>query len=108
MFSELQSQPQHELERNAYNAAFYELGFSWYWDRATYERLMQQATDATDRVRHYLEIHQPHLLRAYDSAFLVSAIEAAKAEQARRGAGAPACASGHVDWGQLSGCQLGV
>jgi hypothetical protein len=28
-----------ELERNAYNAAFYELGLRWHWDSQTYEAL---------------------------------------------------------------------
>ena len=32
-----------ETERNAYNAAFYELGLRWHWDRQTYCDLMGTA-----------------------------------------------------------------
>lgn len=108
MLGETETQLQQELERNAYNAAFHELGFRWYWDRDTHEQLMQRATSATERIRHYLQTHQAHLLRAYDANFLVSAIEAAKVEQARRGAGSGAALSGHFDWAQMAGRELGA
>ena len=109
MFSGLQSQQrQDDLQRDAYNAAFYELGFSWYWDRDTYEELMQRASDASQRIRLYLESRQPHLLRAYDADFLVATIEAAKSQHARRGTAAAFASSAGVDWAQLSGCQVGA
>ena len=28
------------VHRNAYNAAFYELGLGWHWDAATYDQLL--------------------------------------------------------------------
>jgi len=63
-----------EIERNAYNVAFCELGLEWYWDAKTYAEL-RAAAQQTCHVRSYLEAHQPHLLRAYDAEFLVNAIE---------------------------------
>lgn len=66
-----------EIERSAFNAAFYELGLRWHWDDATYERLATNPCDRS-RVRHYLENVQPHLLRAYDADFLTDAILKAK------------------------------
>jgi hypothetical protein len=50
-----------ETERNAYNAAFYELGLRWHWDRETYCQLLRQSQDGPERVCHYLSTHQPHL-----------------------------------------------
>jgi hypothetical protein len=62
-----------EMHREAYNAAFEDLGLSWHWDCATFSAL-----PATDGVRSYIEREQSHLLLAYDVGFLVEAIEAAK------------------------------
>ena len=70
-----------EAHRHAYNAAFEELGLTWYWDAATYARLQAHGRDG---VRVYLETEQSHLLRAYEAGFLVDAIETT---QARRYAG---------------------
>ena len=58
-----------EIERNAYNAAFYELGFRWYWDSDTYQELSARSEHAAERLRHYLETRQAHLLTAYDAEF---------------------------------------
>jgi len=63
-----------EIERNAYNVAFCELGLEWYWDAQTYASLRESSSERC-HVRSYLEAHQPHLLRAYDADFLVNAIE---------------------------------
>ena len=63
-----------DLLRQAYNSAFDELGLAWHWDRATFAWL----PDGPSRVRAYVEREHPHLLRAYDADFLVSAIESAK------------------------------
>lgn len=66
-----------EIERSAFNAAFYELGLRWHWDSDTYEALAANPCERA-RVRHYLETEQSHLLRAYDADFLTEAILAAK------------------------------
>ena len=62
-----------ELERGAFNAAFYELGLHLYCDRGTYHVLAANPSEH-DRVRGYLEREQPHLLRAYDADFLTDAV----------------------------------
>ena len=67
--------PSLELERSAYNAAFYELGLGWHWCPETFESL-QAWGDPRERIRHYMAQQHPHLLRAYDAEFLASAIEA--------------------------------
>ena len=105
--SEIQ-QPQHELERNAYNAAFYELGFRWYWDHDIYEQQLRRWDSPTERIRHYLEDEQPHLLRAYDSGFLVAAIEAAQLRHVARAAAAGSAGPAYFDWAQMSGAELGT
>jgi hypothetical protein len=71
-----------EIERNAYNVAFCELGLEWYWDAQTYADL-RAACQQKCHVRSYLEAHQPHLLRAYDAEFLVNAIETKRAQLIR-------------------------
>jgi len=70
---------QNEIERNAYNAAFYELGLRWHWDAQIYGQLLTRSPVARERVRLYLESAQSHLLTAYDAEFLVNAIEDKKA-----------------------------
>lgn len=65
-----------EAQRHAYNAAFEELGLTWYWDAATYTRLLAHGRNV---VRVYLETEQAHLLRAYEADFLVNAIETTQA-----------------------------
>ncbi len=98
-----------EAERNAYNAAFYELGFRWHWDNDTYCQLLGQCTDATERVSHYLKTRQPHLLTAYDAAFLVEIIQQKKAEHSKKcGAAAGAAAPGYFNWADTRGCELGA
>lgn len=64
-----------EMDRQAYNAAFEELGLSWHWDSTAFSSLPAAGRDG---VRRYLEREQSHLLRAYDADFLVEAIETAK------------------------------
>jgi hypothetical protein len=72
-------------ERDAFNAAFRELGLRWHWDAATFLTLAPCADDAA-RVRTYLESREAHLLRAYDASFLVGAICAAKERLVREDA----------------------
>lgn len=62
---------QAEAQRQAYNAAFEELGLNWHWDPVTYACLPAGARG----VRAYIEQQHPHLLRAYDADFLVNAVE---------------------------------
>ncbi|MGQ2978337.1 MAG: hypothetical protein ACT6Q9_01430 [Polaromonas sp.] len=80
-----------EAHRHAYNAAFEQLGLTWYWDAATYNRLQAHGRDG---VRVYLETEQAHLLRAYEADFLVDAIETTQARcyagMARQAPPAPA------------------
>ena len=66
-----------ELDRCAFNAAFYELGLRWAWDCDTYRALLGKPSER-DRVRDYIESEQPHLLRAYDPDFLAEAVVGAK------------------------------
>lgn len=62
-----------DIERAAFNAAFYELGLRWHWDEETYEGL-RALPDERERVQRYLRTQQAHLLRAYDADFLTDAI----------------------------------
>jgi hypothetical protein len=98
--------PGHEAEvrRNAYNAAFYELGLGWFWEAGCHH-----AGPAGERacVREYLAQHQPHLLTAYDADFLVDAILAAKERCApQMAAGARPGAA--IDWRELQQRQIGI
>jgi hypothetical protein len=68
--------PDAEARRNAYNAAFHELGLDWFWDSGC---AMPDSADERACVHAYLAQHRPHLLTAYDADFLVDAILAAKA-----------------------------
>jgi hypothetical protein len=101
-------QQQDEMDRNAYNAAFNELGLRWYWDSGTYAGLLRHGVDAAERVRHYLETRQPHLLKAYDSAFLVTVIQQKKAEHRRRACTPEAATPGYFDWAETLGRELGA
>lgn len=67
--------PQAQAHRQAYNAAFEELGLSWHWDPITYACLPASGREG---LRAYLEQEHPHLLRAYEADFLIDAIETAK------------------------------
>jgi hypothetical protein len=95
----------HEL--NAYNAAFYELGLRWHWDRSTYEKLLKESAVPTERLARYLGAHHPHLLRAYDANFLIAAIEEKKAKALESSliSGSP---SGHFNWADSLGAELGA
>jgi hypothetical protein len=60
-------------ELDAYNGAFWDLGFRWQWDRQTYREICGGATEE-ERVRGYITRHQPHLLVAYDADTLAKLI----------------------------------
>lgn len=66
-----------EINRNAYNAAFDELGLMWVWDNDTHHRLLAIA-DERERLRLYIETQQAHLLKAYEADFLINAIHSVK------------------------------
>ena len=91
----------HDMERNAYNAAFYELGLRWHWDGDTYADLLRHSPEPEARIRHYLETRQPHLLRAYDAQFLAGVIQQRMAQHQH-------CAAHTFDWAQAAGCEVGV
>ena len=60
-----------EMERNAYNAAFYGIGIQVVLGLRYLLDASGDAPRTKGRVRAYLETHQPHLLNAYDAIFLV-------------------------------------
>lgn len=96
-----------EMHLHAYNAAFYELGLRWHWDANTYRNLHCKGGE-TDRVRAYIETHQPHMLKAYDAEFLVNAIQEAKArciDGLRQSGGN---ASSQVNWAAIQCGEVGV
>jgi len=86
-----------DVDRSAFNAAFYELGLRWHWDSRTYESLAAQPCERS-RVRSYLEGEQPHLLRAYDADVLTDAIITAKARLQAALARCPSSALPSFDW----------
>jgi hypothetical protein len=67
-----QSTPPAANDTHLYAAAFHEMDLCWQWDPATYG-------SGREGLRAYLEKEQPHLLRAYDADFLLSAVEATRA-----------------------------
>ncbi|HEX6703613.1 MAG TPA: hypothetical protein VF169_02535 [Albitalea sp.] len=95
-----------ELERNAYNAAFHDLGLHWCWDDDTFAGLLANP-DPHARLCRYIETQQPHLLRAYDLQFLVEAIEARKTGFQAAGASTGGAALS-FDWAQACGTELGA
>ena len=97
-----------ELDRNAYNAAFHELGFRWHWDSDAYDDLLSRSPDPADQIRHYLQTFQPHLLTAYRVAFLVQLIREKQASHRRRQATRRDIAATHFDWSQTLGGEIGV
>jgi hypothetical protein len=65
-----------EAHRHAYNAAFHALDLNWHWDAVTFAAIDRYGRAG---VKTWLELEQPHLLRAYSVDFLVDAVEATKA-----------------------------
>ena len=95
------------LDRNAYNAAFYELGLGWHWDAGTFER-MQSVDCEAERIRQYLQTHQSHLLHAYDADFLATAIVTTKSRCAELMLACGGAVAGEADWAALHSRQIGV
>ncbi len=96
-----------DIHRNAYNAAFYELGLKWHWDADTYKSILPQSQEK-DYLRDYLETHQPHLLKAYEADFLIDAIQTTKARcyDALKACGGRIAS--HVDWAEIQKAEVGV
>ena len=63
-----------QIDRNALNQTFWDLGLRFQWDEATWATLAG-LPDLRAQLRHYLEKHQPHLLAVYDVDFLGTLIE---------------------------------
>jgi hypothetical protein len=94
-----------DFHRDAYNAAFYELGLKWHWDESVYENVLSDCHER-ERLLGYLKTHQTHLLSAYDAEFLAAAIETTKARwyDALLQAGTRR----HVNWAALQQPQVGA
>ncbi|MBL8522287.1 MAG: hypothetical protein JNN20_01225 [Betaproteobacteria bacterium] len=65
--------PSDERERRAFNRAFRELAFTWYWDTSTFRGLLPIA-DTRERLRYFLETERPTVLSAYPIDFLVNLV----------------------------------
>ncbi len=100
---------EHDIEyhRNAYNAAFYELGLKWHWDPTTYQALLPKE-DEKERIRFYLENHQPHLLHAYDAEFLIEAIESTKKRCYNSLSQCDANTLGYINWAEMHSGEIGI
>ncbi len=97
-----------ELDRNAYNAAFHELGFRWHWDSDTYDYLLSRSRDPAEQLRHYLQTSQPHLLTAYGVVFLVQLIQEKQASHRRRQSARGDGAATPFDGSQTLGGEIGA
>lgn len=78
--------PNLDAELAAYNLAFSELGLGWHWDPETYDQIRRTAGERPC-VQAYVETQCPHLLQAYDSRFLVEAIETVRSRRSEARAG---------------------
>jgi hypothetical protein len=96
-----------DVHRNAYNAAFYELGLRWHWDDETYQTLLCQA-DEKDRIRIYMETHQAHLLKAYDADFLIDAIQTAKSRCYDIMTTSGGKVGAYINWAEIHKVEVGV
>jgi hypothetical protein len=96
-----------ELHRNAYNAAFCELGLRWHWDLNTYRDLLS-ISEEKGRVRAYIETQQPHLLRAYDADFLVDAIQTAKTRCYNAMIAGGATGTPYINWAEFLSAEVGI
>lgn len=96
-----------DLHRNAYNAAFYELGLSWYWDANTGDDLAV-ISGGRQRLQHYLETCQAHLLKVYEADFLIEAIQAAKARCHEKMTACGTRVTRPVNWAEIQRGEVGV
>lgn len=98
-----------EIHRNAYNAAFYELGLKWHWDADTFASLcfLPQASEE-DRIKFYMSNHQSHLLHVYDADFLICAIQEAKARCFDRMKARAERTSVAINWAEIHAHEVGA
>ncbi len=98
-----------DLHRNAYNAAFYELGLGWHWDARTFDGLLQLDCEK-ERVRSYMIAHQSHLLNVYDADFMAKAIETTKSRYLDHMSTASTRGAKHAstNWEALHSRQIGA
>jgi hypothetical protein len=96
-----------DLHRNAYNAAFYQLGLSWYWDANTGDDLAV-ISGGRQRLQHYLETCQAHLLKVYEADFLIEAIQAAKARCHENMTACGTRVTRPVNWAEIQRGEVGV
>ncbi|KQV84607.1 hypothetical protein ASD15_05320 [Massilia sp. Root351] len=96
-----------DAQRQAYNAAFAELGLRWFWGSGDYAGQMGVESQRS-HLRRYVENHHPHMLKVYDAEFLVNAIQKVMArclETAGAGCGG---AGAQVRQGELQSVQHAV
>ena len=85
-----------DAQRQAYNAAFAELGLRWFWGSGDYAGQMGVESQRS-HLRRYVENHHPHMLKVYDAEFLVNAIQKVMARCLETaGAGCGTAGSGRV------------
>lgn len=94
-----------EIDRHAYNAAFYELGLRWCWDEDTWRDLTAIGCEES-RIKTYVEKHQPHLLKAYDADFLAGVIRQVKDRCYSNIVGAGMAKP--IDWTAFQHAEVGV
>jgi hypothetical protein len=101
------SESASDLRRDAYNAAFHELGLTWYWDSETYGELAPRGAAERERIAGYLRSHQPHLLKAYEADFLIEAIEKAQSRclESMQARGLNVASS--IDWAEIQRGETG-
>ena len=86
-----------EIQRQAYNAAFYELGLRWHWSSSDYDCQMCVESQRA-HLRRYLEGSHPHMLKVYDADFLVDAIQVTMARCLRVAGASPDPSAAMTNW----------
>jgi hypothetical protein len=96
-----------DLQCDAYNAAFYELGLGWHWDAGTW-RSLAPLTSEVERISTYMQAHHAHLLHAYEPAFLAGAITSARTRCVELMQASGGALAGKADWAALQSRQIGA
>jgi hypothetical protein len=94
-----------QIELEAYNRAFWQLGLRWSWDEATFSAL-RAIECPTERLARYLQTHHPHLLSAYDPKSRAEAVQAYKQPLGR--SGAEGASSAPCNWAAACAGQTGA